>query len=102
MALLYRTCKSPEYVRPLMREYIGGTPAEFPERYHTLSPLSHIDAMDPPTITSLGTSDRLVTVDHATLLNQARSKAGVPHEMYLTFPLDNRPSDSRGFQADIP
>lgn len=83
LALLYRFCKSPEYVRAAFKEYIGGTPEEFPERYRVLSPLSHISGNAPPTITLLGTSDRLVAVDHAELLDQALSRAGVPHETYL-------------------
>src|SRR5262249_8912331 len=41
MGLLYRTCESPDYVRPLMEAYIGGTPDALPDRYHLLSPLSH-------------------------------------------------------------
>lgn len=55
VALLYRTCKSPNYVRPLMKQYIGGTPEEFPDRYRALSPLTHVSAKAPPTITILGT-----------------------------------------------
>src|SRR5262249_51522072 len=54
MTLLYRTCKSPDYVRPLMAAYIGGTPDEFPDRYQTLSPLRYITAQAPPTITIIG------------------------------------------------
>ncbi len=83
MALLYRTCKSPDYVRPLMKEYLGGTPEEFPDRYRVLSPLTHVSAKAPPTITLIGTSDRLVSMDHAELLDQALSKAGVAHETYF-------------------
>jgi acetyl esterase/lipase len=94
MTLLYHACKSPEYVRPLMKGYIGGTPEEFPDRYRLLSPLSHITARAPPTLTLLGTSDRLVAADHATLLNEALSKAGVPHEMYLL------PANDHGFDTN--
>ena len=94
MTLRYRTCKSPEYVRPLMKEYLGGTPEEFPERYRALSPLSHVTAKTPPTITLIGTSDRLVSTDHATLLDQALSKASVPHEMYLL------PGNDHGFDVN--
>ena len=83
MSLLYRTCKGPEYVRPLMKEYIGGTPEDFPDRYRALSPLTHITPNAPPTITLLGTSDRLVSADHATLLDQALSRVGVPRETYM-------------------
>ena len=82
MALLYQTCESPEYVRPLIRQYIGGPPEEFPDRYRVLSPLTHVGAKAPPTLTFIGTSDRLVSMPQALLLNEALMKAGVPHEMY--------------------
>ena len=94
MALLYRTCKSPAYVRPLIKEYLGGTPEEIPERYRVLSPLSHITAKAPPTITLIGPSDRLVSSDHAELLDQTLSNAGVPHEMYML------PANDHGFDVN--
>lgn len=83
MALLYHTCKSPEYVRPAMRQYIGGSPEAFPDRYRLLSPLTHVSPSAPPTITLLGTNDRLVSTDHARALDNALAEAGVPHETYL-------------------
>ena len=94
MALLYYRCKSPEFVRPLMKEYVGGTPEEFPYRYYALSPLTHVSAKSPPTLTLIGTSDRLVSADQATLLDQALSKAGVPHEMYFL------PANDHGFDMN--
>lgn len=94
MALLYQTCKSPEYVRPLMKAYIGGTPGEFPERYRLLSPLSHITSKTPPTLTLLGTSDCLVAVEQAGLLDQALGQAGVPHELYWL------PANDHGFDIN--
>jgi acetyl esterase/lipase len=83
MALLYRTCASPDYVRPLMREYIGGSPEEFPDRYRVLSPLTHVGAHAPPTLTIIGKNDRLVSLPHARRLNEALTKAGVPHELIV-------------------
>jgi acetyl esterase/lipase len=77
-----------------MKEYIGGTPEEFPERYEALSPLGHVTAKAPPTITLIGTSDRLVSTDHATLLDQTLSKAGVPHETYFL------PGTDHGFDTN--
>jgi len=94
MALLYRGCKSPEYVRPLMREYIGGTPEEFPERYRVLSPLTHVSTKSPPTLILLGTSDRLISADHAEALKVALTRAGVPHEMVLL------PANDHGFDVN--
>jgi acetyl esterase/lipase len=83
LALLYRTCESPEYVRPLMLQYIGGPPEQFPDRYRLLSPLTHVSEKSPPTLTILGTSDRLVSMPHAQLLNEALRKVGVPHELVV-------------------
>jgi acetyl esterase/lipase len=83
LVLLYKKTRSPDFLWPHMWAWVGGTPAEYPARYSALSPLSHITENAPPTITFLGTSDRLVPVDHAKLLDAALSKAGVPHEMHL-------------------
>lgn len=94
LALLHRNCKSPDYVHAAMKQYIGGAPEEFPERYRALSPLSHVSGEAPPTITLLGTSDRLVATEQAELLNQALTKVGVPHEMYLL------PGNDHGFDTN--
>lgn len=83
MTLLYRTCESPDYVRPLMAQYIGGSPEQFPDRYRLVSPLTHVSQKSPPTLTILGTSDRLVSMPHARLLDEALRKAGVPHELVV-------------------
>lgn len=94
MALMYRACKSPDYCRPLMRDYIGGAPEQYPDRYRLLSPLDHITASAPPTLAFLGTSDRLVTVDHTTLLDRALTSVQVPHEVYLL------PANDHGFDVN--
>ncbi len=83
MALLYRTSHSPDYVRPMMEAYIGGPPDSQEERYRLLSPLTWVSAKSPPTLTLLGTSDRLVPADQATLLDESLARAGVPHETVL-------------------
>jgi len=83
LALLWRSCASADYVRPLLEQYVGGTPEQVPERYELLSPLSHVGADSPPTLTLLGASDRLVSADHARLLDEALARAGVPHETCL-------------------
>ena len=83
LALLYRTCESAEYLRPLLEQYVGGSPDECPERYALLSPLTHVGAASPPTLTLLGTCDRLVSVEQARVLDAALRAAGVPHELWL-------------------
>ena len=82
MTLAYKECPSPD-VPPAMVEYIGGSPEQVPERYRALSPITHVAAGTPPTITLLGTLDRLVLENQATLLDAAMKKAGVSHELYL-------------------
>jgi acetyl esterase/lipase len=94
MALLYRVNNSPAFVRPDVRAYIGGTPEEFPDRYRAVSPLTHVSAQCPPTLTLTGTHDRLVPAAHATLLDEALAAAGVTHETYLL------PATDHGFDVN--
>jgi len=102
MALLYRTCPSSEYIQTLLKAYIGGSPKEFPDRYQLLSPLTHISKKSPPTLTILGTWDRLISVDHARNLDNALRLAGVPREMVL-LPANDHSFDSNwgGFGTQI-
>jgi acetyl esterase/lipase len=79
MALLYRTTGD----RKAMDAYIGGSPSEFPDRYKLLSPISHINAHTPPTITLQGEADHLVLVEQTTILTKALTAAGIDHETYL-------------------
>jgi len=66
MAMAYRTRKNPGYGRPLIKEYLGGTPYYVPERHRIPSPpLSHIAAKTPPTITLIGACGPLVPREHA-------------------------------------
>jgi acetyl esterase/lipase len=94
MAKLYDTTSSPGFVQYSESTYIGGIPEEFPERYHALSPLYHINAQTPPTITFQGTMDRLVPMEQATMLDAALTKAGVAHELYLL------PANDHGFDIN--
>ena len=71
------------YVRDTLRRYIGGTAAQYPERYRALSPINHIDATTAPTITLLGTSDRIISLDQAEVLDRALVRAGIAHETVL-------------------
>lgn len=71
------------YGQDALRKYIGGTPAEYPDRYRTASPINHVGSSTPPTITLLGESDRIITTDQAQMLDAALAGAGVPHETYL-------------------
>jgi acetyl esterase/lipase len=94
MAMLYRSSASRDFVQNVKKQYIAGTPEEFPERYRALSPLYHINAQTPPTTTFIGTSDRIVPLDQATTLDQALSKAGITHETYML------PGNDHGFDTN--
>ena len=82
MALLYRTTGSQSFLPGQIATYIGGPPSEFPERYKMLSPVTHVNADSPPTLTVHGEADRIVPVAQAVALDKALTEAGVFHETY--------------------
>lgn len=94
MELLDRSGGSRKYIQAALKQYIGGSPSEFPDRYRILSPLSHIGAKTSATITILGTSDRIVPTDHAIALDRALTQAGVVHKLYFLNATDH------GFDAN--
>ncbi len=94
LPLGYRSSGSLGYVQAALKQYVGGTPEEFPERYGALSPVSHVAAKTPPTITFLGTSDRIVPEDQVQVLDAALTKAGVAHETYFL------PGNDHGFDTN--
>lgn len=72
----------PEADNVLMR-YVGGSLAQYPDRYRILSPINHVGAKSPPTITFLGARDRLLPASQALALDRALAGAGVIRETYL-------------------
>jgi acetyl esterase/lipase len=94
LSLIYRSSSSTDYIDNVLERYIGGTPSEYPGRYRSLSPLSHVSARTPPTITVLGERDRLVPTDQAHVLDRALTNAGVAHETLLL------PGQDHGFDAN--
>jgi acetyl esterase/lipase len=90
----YDSGGSIDYSRNALRTYIGGTPTEYPERYRAVSPISHVGAKTPPTITLIGGSDRIVSVDQPGILARALAQAGVPYESYIL------PANDHGFDAN--
>jgi len=90
----YYNSGSLRYSQYVLDTFIGGAPEAYPDRYRILSPLVYINSRTPPTITLLGTSDRIVSVEQAVLLDRALNAAGTPHETYLL------PSSDHGFDAN--
>ena len=94
LTLFYGSSGSLTIVQNAMRQYIGGSPTQYPDRYRAVSPLSYISAKTPPTITLLGTSDHGVPTDQARSLDQVLRQAGVTYETYLL------PGNDHGFEVN--
>jgi acetyl esterase/lipase len=89
LAMAYDNGDSLSYGRAALDTYLGGSPAQFPERYRLLSPVSHVSEHSPPTLMLLGTRDRIVPLDQAETLGEVLKKAGVPHEIILLSAADH-------------
>jgi acetyl esterase/lipase len=68
----------PEPTKPIIKDFLGGTPAEKPEAAAKASPLSFITPDDAPILTFQGTKDPLVPHTQAEKLTDAMTKAGIP------------------------
>jgi acetyl esterase/lipase len=66
----------PDASKPLVRDFIGGTPEEKPELTKQASPITFVTEDDPPILTYQGTKDPLVPHTQAYLLADALTKAG--------------------------
>jgi acetyl esterase/lipase len=83
LAPLYGTGPSPAYGMGCLDAYLGGSPETFADRYAFTSPLARVGPDSPPTILVQGTTERIVPVEQAGLLDRALAKAGVDHETWL-------------------
>lgn len=73
----------PEVSKPLVRDFLGGSPAEKPDEAAKASPITFVTKDDPPVLTFQGTKDPLVPHTQATKLADALSDAGVPGRVEL-------------------
>lgn len=83
-----------------VNDFIGQPYSEAPERYAQASPIHHLDAHDPPTLTFHGTIDELVPISQADTLHARLDELNVPnyydrvegwhHSMDLAVPLSER------------
>jgi dipeptidyl aminopeptidase/acylaminoacyl peptidase len=94
LTLFYSSSGTLRDTQNALRQYIGGSPTQYPDRYREVSPLSYVAAKTPPTITLLGTSDHIVPTDQAHSLDQALTQAGVTYETYLL------PGNDHGFETN--
>lgn len=67
---------------PIISKFIGGTSAEKPEAWKDASPITHLDAKDPPVFLYHGSWDKLVYYEDSVAMHAALQKVGVPAEFY--------------------
>ena len=65
--------------RKVMNDYVGGTYAEIPQKYHDCSPLFFADKNSTPTLMIHGSNDPLVTYIHAIKLSTKLLENHIPH-----------------------
>ncbi|HEX8202048.1 MAG TPA: alpha/beta hydrolase [Isosphaeraceae bacterium] len=73
----------PEATRPILRDFLGGDPAETRTAARRASPVSFATANDPPILSFQGTKDPLVPHSQAVTLADALTAAGVPGRVEL-------------------
>jgi acetyl esterase/lipase len=66
----------------MVSQFFGGRPEKIPDIARKASPLTYIDAGDPPFMISHGTSDTSVPVGQSRMLTEALSAAGVAVEYH--------------------
>ncbi len=72
-----------------------------PELYKLASPITHVDAQDPPFLILHGTADKTVPVEQSEILADALQRVGVKHQLVLvkdaphTFDLQPKQEDLR-------
>jgi acetyl esterase/lipase len=79
----------PDISKPLVKDFLGGTPQEKPEAAAKASPLSYVSKDDAPVLSFQGTKDRLVPYTQAIKLAEAMNAAGVPGRIELIVGADH-------------
>jgi acetyl esterase/lipase len=70
-------------MRQRVANYVGGTPAELPERYRLLSPITHVTAASPPTLLIHGEGDNYVPIENTKFMDRQLTVFGVRHDVLL-------------------
>jgi acetyl esterase/lipase len=73
----------PDVSKPLLNDFLGGTPSEKAEVAKQASPVTFVTKDDAPVLTFQGTKDPLVPPTQAVKLANAMSAAGVPGRVEL-------------------
>lgn len=78
--LRYQDQQLNNWEQMIMREFLGGLPDEQPDLAVLASPITHIDATDPPVLIIHGTADDTVPIELSRKLYKALQAAGVEAE----------------------
>jgi acetyl esterase/lipase len=73
----------PDVSKPLIKDFLGGTPDEKPEAAKKASPITYVSKGDAPVLSFQGTKDPLVPSTQATKLADAMTSAGVAGRVEL-------------------
>ena len=73
----------PEISKPLVRDFIGGTPEEKPDQFKAASPITWVSGNDAPTLIFQGTKDPLVPHSQAWIMTERLQKSGVTGRVEL-------------------
>jgi acetyl esterase/lipase len=69
--------------RPYLLTFLGGSPAQVPQRYADASPVDHVSASSPPFLIEQGTADTANVPDQSVKLAQTLQAAGVPYHLQV-------------------
>ncbi|MBE9028398.1 alpha/beta hydrolase [filamentous cyanobacterium LEGE 11480] len=71
----YRNIPTPDPIgsRDTLRKFLGGTPDEFPDRYHQASPINAVAANLPPSLLIYGGKDHIIRPKYGKSLTEALS-----------------------------
>jgi acetyl esterase/lipase len=67
----------------ILRELLGGTPEEVPEKYKAASPLTYVSRDDPPVLLVQGDWDSSVPLKQAQILDEKMMEVGEPHTLII-------------------
>jgi acetyl esterase/lipase len=73
----------PDVSKPLLATFLGGPQPEKADAARKASPITYVNAGDPPMLLIQGTKDPLVPYDQAYQMAEALTKAGVPGRVEL-------------------
>jgi len=73
----------PDVSKPLVKDFLGGSPQQKPDTAAKASPLTFVSKDDAPVLTFQGTKDPLVPYTQAIKLAEAMNAAGVPGRVEL-------------------